>query len=89
MLLTMPLIPKTPFTQNVTCSLFCGSASHFLKKCVKNWIVNYLSRSAIIKVMVHALQPHTNSKVTDSTVAHGSVCLVLVDFFHNGSVKHG
>ena len=25
-LLTM--IPKTHFTQNVTCSLFCGSASH-------------------------------------------------------------
>ena len=27
MLLTM--IPKTHFTQNVTCFLFCGSASHF------------------------------------------------------------
>ena len=26
-LLTMIMIPKTHFTQNVTCSLFCGSAS--------------------------------------------------------------
>ena len=35
------------------------------------------------------LQPHNNNTVTDSTVAHGSVCPVLVELFHNGSVKHG
>ena len=35
-LLTM--IPKTHFTQNIACSLFCGSASHLIfMKCMNDW----------------------------------------------------